>query len=109
MNYIVCSSPRSGSTLMAQTLRKMGIGNPGEFLNPALIDLRSHGGPENFMKPTPTAYVERLKRDFTVNGVFGIKTHYADLVRYPEITANLEQLFRDAKFISITRRNVLRQ
>ncbi len=109
MNYIVCSSPRSGSTLLAQTLLAMGIGNPGEFLNPSLIDEREQGGRDSFMKPTPTAYVERLKRDHTVNGVFGIKAHYIDLVRYPEISGNLAQLFPGAKYISITRRNVLRQ
>lgn len=87
----------------------MGIGNPGEFLNPSLIDEREHGGTDNFMKPTPTAYVERLKRDYTVNGAFGIKAHYTDLARYPEIMTSLPDLLPDAKFISITRRNVLRQ
>jgi trehalose 2-sulfotransferase len=109
VDYIVCSSPRSGSTLLAQALVAMGIGNPGEFLNPSLINEPELGGPDNFMKPSPTAYVERLKRDHTVNGVFGIKAHYADLVRYPEINDNLGRLFPDAKYISITRRNVLRQ
>jgi LPS sulfotransferase NodH len=87
----------------------MGIGNPGEFLNPSLIDEPELGGPASFMKPSPTAYVERLKRAHTVNGVFGIKAHYIDLVRYSDISENMSQLFPDAKFISITRRNVLRQ
>jgi LPS sulfotransferase NodH len=107
--YLVCSSPRSGSTLLAQTLRAMGAGNPGEFLNPALVDAPEQGGPDRFMKPTPTAYVERLRREHTVNGVFGLKTHYADLVRYPEIRTHLPRLLPGARYISLTRRNVLRQ
>ncbi len=87
----------------------MGIGNPGEFLNPSLIGEPELGGAEGFMKPSPTAYVERLKRDHTVNGMFGIKVHYADLVRYPEISSNMSRLLPDAKYISIMRRNVLRK
>ncbi len=44
MNYIICSSPRSGSTLVAQALRDMGIGHPGEYLNPSLKDEHEPGG-----------------------------------------------------------------
>lgn len=109
MNYIVCSSPRSGSTLLSQALVTMGAGNPGEYLNPALMGEPEHGGPDRFMKPTPTGYVERIKQEHTVNGVFGIKTHYKDLMRHPEIGNNVSGLFPHAKYISITRRNVLRQ
>ena len=107
--YVICSSPRSGSTLVAQTLAVMGVGNPGEFLNPSLINEQEWGGPDRFMKPTPREYLERLKQEQTINGVFGIKVHYADLVRWPDIYDNMAQLFPDAKYISITRRNVLRQ
>jgi trehalose 2-sulfotransferase len=109
VNYILCSSPRSGSTLLAQALAAMGAGHPGEYLNRALVGAPGHSGPDDFMRPTPAAYVERLRREHTVNGVFGLKTHYADLVRYPEICDNLGRLFPDAEYISITRRNVLRQ
>jgi LPS sulfotransferase NodH len=109
MDYIICSSPRSGSTLIAQALRDMGFGHPGEYLNPSLVDAHEPEAPEAFMKPTPTAYVERMKKRATVNGVFGLKTHYMDLARYPEIADNVGQLFPNAKYIAITRRNVLRQ
>lgn len=109
MIYIICSSPRCGSTLLAQTLLGMGVGNPGEYLNPSLIDRPEHGGRDKFMRPTPADYVERLKREQLVNGVFGLKTHYIDLARHPEIFKNVDTLFPNAKYISITRRNVLRQ
>lgn len=107
--YIVCSSPRSGSTLLAQALRDMGIGHPGEYLNPSLLDTKSPSERQAFMKPTPTAYVEHLKETRTVNGVFGLKAHYMDLARYPEIADHVGSLFPNAKYISITRRNMLRQ
>jgi trehalose 2-sulfotransferase len=109
MYYIICSSPRSGSTLLAQTLRVMGIGHPGEYLNPSLMDIHEPTGRKTFMKPTPIAYLERIKQQSTVNGVFGLKTHYMDLARYPEIADHVTTLLPDAKYISITRRNVLRQ
>ena len=109
MYYIICSSPRSGSSLLAQTLYDMGIGDPGEYLNPSLIDYYQLGGPEHFMQPTPTVYVERLKETRAVNGIFGLKTHYMDFARYPEIADHVATLFPNAKYISITRRNVLRQ
>jgi len=107
--YVICSSPRSGSTLLAQALVTMGVGNPGEFLNPSLINEQEHGGPGKFMKPTPRAYVEYLQREHTTNGVFGIKVHYGDLAMWPDIHNNMEYLFPNAKYIAITRRNVLRQ
>jgi LPS sulfotransferase NodH len=109
MNYIVCSSPRSGSTLVAQALRDMGAGHPGEYLNPSLMDDHEPNGRATFMRPTPTAYVDRIKERYTVDGVFGMKTHFMDLARYPEIADNVPTLFPDAKYISITRRNMLRQ
>lgn len=109
LNYIICSSPRSGSTLLSQALRDMGIGHPGEYLNPSLLDTKSPGERQAFMKPTPTAYVERLKETVAVNGIFALKTHYMDLARYPEIADHVGTLFPDAEYISITRRNLLRQ
>src|SRR5437870_5450798 len=101
MYYIICSSPRSGSTLLAQALRDMGIGHPGEYLNPSLLDKKQPGGSQDFMEPTPTAYVERLKETSAVNGIFGLKAHYIDLARYPEIADHVGTLFPDAKYISI--------
>jgi LPS sulfotransferase NodH len=86
----------------------MGIGHPVEYLNPSLIDYQLGGG-DNFMQPTPTEYVERLKETRAVNGMFGLKTHFMDLARYPEIADHVGTLFPAAKYISITRRNVLRQ
>ena len=48
MYYIICSSPRSGSSLLAEALLDMGIGHPVEYLNPSLIDYQL-GGSDNFM------------------------------------------------------------
>jgi trehalose 2-sulfotransferase len=89
----------------------MGAGKPEEY-----FDLRIHNGRiltlsnrDGFMQPTPQAYIERIKQQNTVNGIFGVKTHYSQLAGRPEIIENLTRIFPDAKYISITRRNILRQ
>jgi LPS sulfotransferase NodH len=63
--YVICSSPRSGSTLLAQALAVMGIGNPGEFLNPSLLNEQEWGGPDKFMKPSPRSLSEYCHRRMT--------------------------------------------
>ncbi len=111
MNYIICSCARSGSTLLAEALLAMGAGKPEEYLG-----LRIHNGRistlsdrKDFMQPTPLKYIERVKQENTINGIFGLKAHYSQLARFPEINKNFMNIFPDAKFISITRRNTLRQ
>ena len=109
MHYVICSSPRSGSTLLAETLLRMGIGKPEEYFNRAIhtgcvIETR-----KNFMQPTSLVYIQNIKYENTVNGIFGLKTHYSQLARFPEILGNFTHIFSNAKYISVTRRNILRQ
>ena len=109
MHYIICSCPRSGSTLLSEALLAMGAGRPEEYFNITIHTGRQIGQRQDFMKPTPAAYIEAVKRDHTVNGIFGIKTHYSQVARFPEIFDKFDRIFPDAKYISITRRNLLRQ
>ena len=113
MNYIICSCPRSGSSLLSEALTAMGAGRPEEYFNPVISsdanNKRELLPQKDFMLPTPEAFVGRIRNEFTVNGIFGIKTHYIHLARIPEVLSNFPQIFPDAKFISVTRRNILRQ
>lgn len=111
MHYIICSCARSGSTLLSETLAAVGAGRPEEYLS-----LRVHNGNvteivkrADFMRPTPLAYIERIKQENSVGNIFGLKTHYSQLAKFPDIMENLTTIFPDAKYISITRRNILRQ
>ena len=107
--YVICSCPRSGSTLMARALEQMGAGRPDEYLNPTHNTTDGVQPRPGFMQPEPLAYIQRMIADNTIQGIFGLKTHYIHLARNPQIASQREALFPNAKYISITRRNILRQ
>jgi trehalose 2-sulfotransferase len=83
-NYMVCicSSPRSGSTLLADVLRQTNLlGVPMEYLNEDYF--------EQWNCPDPTvSKIDRfglylsniIPKRTTPNGVFGIKTHFFQLL-----------------------------
>jgi LPS sulfotransferase NodH len=113
-NYVICSVPRSGSTLLARALADMGVGAPDEFLN-VTRPVDGHGLVEREGLPhcrsddDLRAYCDGLRARYTVGGMFGLKTHYPQLAAYPYVLNNLETLFPDLRFIAITRRDTLRQ
>jgi LPS sulfotransferase NodH len=109
VSYLVCATPRSGSTLLCDTLRKTGVaGNPFEFFE-ALPETGVPRRPLDYLAglddsealalvegaPTPEAppysdlrgcadYAEHLEKvraaGTTSNGVFGAKVMWAHLV-----------------------------
>jgi LPS sulfotransferase NodH len=93
VNYIICSTQRSGSTLLADTLELAGVGRPGEFF-----------------QMTGKAVDDMLAsaRNSAANGYLGVKMHYYQLVAH-DLDRSLPSLFPDARYIGLTRRNVLRQ
>ena len=105
--YIVCSTPRSGSSLLCRALASMGIaGTPTEYFNPV----------------TRASLTARSRRT-SANGVFGTKLHWEQLEQLRaeslglgraepefEISASfLEQLLPAPVYIHILRRDVNRQ
>lgn len=99
MEYIICASQRTGSTLVANTLKSMCIGKPDEFFN---IWFSSD------LETLPlNEYISKIKDTQTCNGIFGLKVHYCQIEQY-----NLHELpsyFPNAKYIWLYRRNKLRQ
>lgn len=93
MNYLICSTQRSGSTLLADTLHMAGAGRPDEFF-----------------QMTGKSVQEMLASAWqsAANGYLGVKIHYYQLAAHG-IVSCLPSFFPDAKYISLTRRNVLRQ
>jgi LPS sulfotransferase NodH len=108
--YIICSSPRSGSTLLGDYLLTSGVaGVPYEYLNDSHI----------------AAYAERIGRPITdladyigqvemlrttSSGVFGMKAHYrqtATIINSRDMLVPFLRRFQ--KIIRIVRRNKLAQ
>ena len=114
VHYLICSVPRSGSTLLARSLGGLGVGAPDEFLNvvkpidgQGLVQREGLSGCRT--DGDLRAYLDGLRARYTVGGVFGLKAHYIQLAAYPFVLNNLEALLPGVRYIAITRRDKLRQ
>lgn len=106
VNYIICSTPRSGSTLLAEGLKSTQVaGNPHEYFN---IDHQSDYHKRWNFKSVQE-YITLLKKNrATSNGVFGFKIHFNQFAKaFKE--EPLEGCFSDLKFIFLTRSNKIAQ
>lgn len=78
--YCIFSTQRSGSTLLSRALYDTGVaGDPIEYFNPPVWAI----GCQQFQntKLDMFEFVEKMKsRRTSPNGVFGIKTHYSQLL-----------------------------
>ena len=105
-SYLVCSLPRSGSSLLCELLAATGVaGAPTEFFHPdKMAALRERWG-----VATLDGYVrELLARKTSPNGVFGAKAHWGQY-RPAFGDADPRILFPDVRLVFITRRDRLRQ
>lgn len=109
MEYVICACPRTGSHLLAESLAAIGAGAPREYLNP----MTSRGDEivprPGFLEPDPVGYFERIRRENTFNGVFGVKVHYPQLSIFDGGADALPALLPRARYLSVTRRRTLRQ
>ena len=99
---MICTHGRSGSTLLVDALRSMGIGRPGRHIDINLIqDLTLEG---------IQSHLESKCKD----GIIGVRVEWTYLIRISErANINLSELFHvclpDAKFIYLTRRDIVHQ
>jgi LPS sulfotransferase NodH len=106
LSYMVCSVPRSGSSLLCELLGGTGVaGAPAEFLHPdKMAALQERWGVQ-----TIDAYLrELLARKTSPNGVFGIKAHWGQY-RPAFGEADPRALFPAAQMVIISRQDRLRQ
>ena len=106
VSYMVCSIPRSGSSLLCELLANTDVaGAPAEFFHPDKMEVLQ----EQWGTDTLDGYMrELLARKTSPNGVFGLKTHwgqYKPLFGESDPRALLPQL----RLVLITRRDRLRQ
>jgi LPS sulfotransferase NodH len=123
-SFIIATSPRSGSWLLAEGLQATNVaGRPREWFHRVAERDRS----ERWNIPDPsesgyTSYLDRVLRSGTTpNGVFGLKCHWYQLELLPDKLAtingfqdlplfkSLAQLLPNLKYIWLTRRNKIRQ
>lgn len=131
VSYLVCATPRSGSTLLCEGLKATGVaGRPEEYFEavpatgrpraPAdylagLDDLEAHALLGSAPPPDPPPYSSLLDVDrhedhlarvrawgTTPNGVFGAKVMWGHL-------SDPAALFPDARYVWVRRRDTVRQ
>lgn len=126
-SYIVCTSPRSGSTLLCSLLTAVGIaGNPKSYFHDSSIDEWLH-----YFDLAPDASLserDTLKKIFKAaitlgsnsNGIFGLRLQYFSFeffrqkltVLHPELMTDTERVkavFGNTLYIHLTRQNKVEQ
>ena len=106
VSYMVCSIPRSGSSLLCELLCATGrAGAPTEFFDATLMkEFSTAWQVESFEQ-----YLDALLRKKTSpNGVFGVKVHYGQFIdAFGD--ADVTGLFPNLRFIYIRRQDHVRQ
>ncbi len=105
LNYLICFTNRSGSTLLSNTLARTGLmGTPGEMFNPEpLTSARQKFGLNSFED-----YLNFKIETSSKNRVFGAKVgthHLAYLAQQGYLTTHVNK----PKFIYVTRKNKVMQ
>ncbi|MDO8354178.1 MAG: Stf0 family sulfotransferase [Aestuariivirga sp.] len=113
LNYIVMSSPRTGSSMLCAALSDTSLaGKPAEFMHKKTLKNENH--PEADAE-TLTQYIKKfMSENVTSNGVFGMKMHFNQFGNLFSQKQNgfkrgLEFLGNFQKFILIYRHDKLLQ
>jgi LPS sulfotransferase NodH len=115
MNYLVCSTPRTGSNLLTLMLATTGrAGNPKEFFEPqhAMPMFVKEVGMSSVTEALGAVpeYIEKLKvRYSTSNGAFGVKIHYEHFAHLRNAGTRLEDLLHPCRLVFCRRSNITRQ
>lgn len=109
VNYIVCSTQRSGSSYLCHLLRSTeDLGRPGELFGKGKASLESFASKYGLAANEAAVgkYVSEKWR--SPKGVFGLKMHYH---QYTEFCKNdeLKKTFRDMKYLYIERKDTIMQ
>ena len=108
MIYAICSTNRTGSSLLCELLMNSGLaGYPADFTNALhlehfLPDCKAH-------RPMTKKSMVELIGKYSANGIFGIKLPYASYKKEIERSTLLNLFPETPKFIYITREDKLKQ
>ena len=104
--YLICSSPRSGSSYLCELLASTGVlGVPREYLNVADRWGQVDGKPP----ADPRALLDRvLTAGATPNGIYALKAHADHFAAVAAVVDPLRAL-PNLRFVSIRRRDILAQ
>lgn len=107
--YLICSSPRSGSTLLGQMLYDSRVaGDPLEYLNSAYMTAAQQRFGHSRSMSDYLAVLEKYRT--SENGVFGMKIHWSHFEKiFKDESSKINFLDRWGKIIFIRRKNKILQ
>jgi trehalose 2-sulfotransferase len=119
ISYLICATPRSGSTLLCEALRNTGVaGNPDEYFGPMHVQRWD----EIWKTKSKIEYLEKvIEQGSGDNGVLGIKVmrlYWRNVIEFLREATNLRkcsesellnQCFPNLRYVWITRRDKVRQ
>ncbi len=111
--YVICASPRSGSTLLTTLLHGTGrMGVPAEYFNPRFLQPalgRRLTGVGEGGQPHAGAYLAALLANrSTANGVFGVKVLFSQLQVWMNVPP-FRRMLANATFVWLRRRDQMGQ
>lgn len=125
ISYIICATPRCGSSLLCETLRSTGLaGNPEEYLLPLYDAITGSSAQDKPVAPSTGSDAESFIKPLILkyrapNGVFGVKVmqnHFRVILDYLgqrdkdlSDTDILNRFFHNLHWIRIIRRDRIRQ
>ena len=118
-SYIICSTVRSGSTLLCKTLEKLeGCGQPKEYFHRHILKkLKLNNNPDKFLSYCQSIWQEGLSH----HGTLGIKMHWWQMLDFLSIARQspdlenkqdweiLNIIFPNSQFIYLWRREIMAQ
>ena len=109
INYLICSTQRSGSSYLSHLLRATGeLGRPGELFGKGEKSLKKFAA-KHRVEPSELAVAKFVSEKWrSTNGVFGLKMHYH---QYLTFCANVElrELFGGMNYLYVDRKDVVMQ
>ncbi len=113
IDYVIATTGRTGSNLLVRLLKNNGLGDPSEFFNQKLHGFRRAAEDGTSCEQ----WLEKMRRERTVNGVFGVKIiAYQPVIMRPFMEMPVQEdfdvlrtLLPDAKYIFLWREDVDRQ
>ncbi|MCB8990727.1 MAG: sulfotransferase [Ardenticatenaceae bacterium] len=119
LSYIICATPRSGSTLLCEALRNSALaGNPDEYFGPMHINRWN----KIWKTKSKNEYLGKvIEQGRGINGVLGLKVmrvYWQNVIEFLQETTKLPNssesdilthCFPNLRYIWITRRNKVRQ
>lgn len=111
--YVICSTPRTGSSLLCDLLTRVGVGVPMEYFHrrnhvPKFLSHYRLLG-LNAANVTMQDYIDAIKRNRTTpNGYFGFKAHRGQF-KWLIDNCDLGQCFPSLKYVYVFRADTIAQ